>query len=611
MGEAVPLPRRTRTRRAWGLRLRVLRFFKKVFGHYRVGSITRRIFVINLLGLACLVIGVLYLYDARVKLIEARVESLSIQAAIISKAIAQAPPAIPDQPLDDYTPRRGPLQDPDIAKLSFSIKPEIAPILRELTDPTRTRARIYDQEGNLIHDSRPPFIQGGNTGSKRSIDPLSQVWNAVRSFVSEPDLPPYQETGGNGKAYEEVKIALTGTPSLFLRVTPANETVIQVAQPVMRQKSVIGALLLTDQTGTIDDLIAQQRWQVIYIAAFIMFITGTLSFILAGTIAEPMRRLALAAERVRKNIKSREHIPDFGARRDEIGYLSRALRDMTNALYLRIEAIGSFAADVSHELKNPLTSLRNAAGMLPKVKREEDRQQLIDIILHDVKRLDRLITDISDASRLDAELARETAKPVNVASLLYTLCDVFRQSRSESGIAIVLKIDRCEDNTACHDLKGYDVSGHGSRLGQVVTNLLDNAVSFSPKGGTIYVSARRLAKKNQIEITVEDEGPGIDPENFDKIFRRFYTDRPEPENFGQNSGLGLNISQQIVEAHMGRIWAENRMTDEPAFAQWRVKKEKAVPTAVPKEPCAFLCGTMARYSFGAKFIVRLPALAGT
>jgi two-component system sensor histidine kinase ChvG len=417
--------------------------------------------------------------------------------------------------------------------------------------------------------------------------------------------------GPDGKAYEEVRVALAGTPAPLIRITEAGETVISIAMPIRRDETTLGALMLTTQGSDIDGLVAQERLQIVAIAGLVVLVTAVLSLALAGTIAEPMRRLAIAAERVRKNIKNREQIPDFSDRPDEIGNLSRALRDMTNALYSRLDAIESFAADVSHELKNPLTSLRNAASLLPSIKADADRQKLVDIINHDVRRLDRLITDISDASRLDAELARETAKPVNLASLLHTLCEITRENRAASGLNIVLTVEGCAPPDQIANCKDYMVIGHDSRLSQVIVNLLDNAISFSPKGGSIYVSAKRIRKKSQIEIRVEDEGPGISDENLEKIFNRFYTDRPE--SFGQNSGLGLNISQQIVSAHKGTIWAENRISREPAAVKPRKPKrqkgEAAQPDPLPlkgKEE-SFACGVMERRSYGACFVIRLPA----
>jgi len=292
--------------------------------------------------------------------------------------------------------------------------------------------------------------------------------------------------------------------------------------------------------------------------------------LLAGTIAGPVRRLADGAERVRRRIRSRVEIPDFTRRRDEIGELSGALREMTNALYTRIEAIESFAADVAHELRNPLTSLRSAVETLPLAKTEQSRKRLLQVIEHDVKRLDRLISDISDASRLDAELQRQEAAPVDLGKLLEALVTAANEVRPDD-VSVTLTFEGGNRSI-------FKVPGHDSRLGQVISNLLDNARSFSPPGGKVRVTCRKL--KDEVEIVVDDDGPGIPADAFQKIFERFYTDRPN-QSFGQNSGLGLSISKQIVEAHGGRIWAENR-----------------AGVAAPGQPPHVL---------GARFMVRLPA----
>jgi len=320
--------------------------------------------------------------------------------------------------------------------------------------------------------------------------------------------------------------------------------------PVQRFRSVRGVLLLSTLGGDIDAIIKSERFallQVFLIAALGMVI---LSVLLAGAIVGPVRRLAEAAERVRSGTKSRQEIPDFTSRSDEIGHLSGALRDMTRALYNRIEAIERFAADVAHELKNPLTSLRSAVETLPLAKSEDSRKRLLSIVQHDVKRLDRLISDISDASRLDAELARADAEPVDVTRLVDAVVNVANERRHAHDPRIRL--------VAEPPFKGrpsYFVAGHDSRLAQVVNNLIDNARSFSPRDGEVRVRLRR--NKTWVEIIVEDDGPGIPPHALERVFERFYTDRPD-QGFGQNSGLGLSISRQIVEAHGGRIRAENR-----------------------------------------------------
>jgi two-component system sensor histidine kinase ChvG len=244
---------------------------------------------------------------------------------------------------------------------------------------------------------------------------------------------------------------------------------------------------------------------------------------------------------------ARAEIPDFTDRPDEIGHLSGALRAMTDALYARIEAIERFAADVAHELKNPLTSLRSAVETLPRAKRAEDRERLNAIIQHDVKRLDRLISDISNASRLDAELARETGERVDLAKLADAIVSIQKDLAASRNVDVTLGVHAGKQAPV--------VFGHDGRLGQVFNNLIDNAVSFSPEDGTVRVNVTGDAER--IVVTVSDEGPGIRGD-ISRIFQRFYTDRPDGEHFGDHSGLGLSICRQIVIAHKGTITAENR-----------------------------------------------------
>jgi two-component system sensor histidine kinase ChvG len=358
----------------------------------------------------------------------------------------------------------------------------------------------------------------------------------------------------------------------MVRINERGDVIVSVAVPVQRFRAVRGALMLSTQGADIDDMVEAERLailKVFLIAAAVMIV---LSILLAGTIAEPVRRLADAAERVRHRIRSRVEIPDFTRRRDEIGHLSGTLRDMTDALYSRIEGIESFAADVAHELKNPLTSLRSAVETLPLAKSDESRTRLLTIIQHDVKRLDRLISDISDASRLDAELQRQDTAPVDFAKLLSTLVAVGNEVKREDCVKVTLRFEGGAG-------RGFQVPGHDSRLGQIIDNLIENARSFSPPNGTVRVTCRRV--KTNIEILVDDDVPGVRPDVLDKIFERFYTDRPH-QGFGQNSGLGLSISKQIAEAHGGTIWVENRTGSPDA---------DGTPTV-----------------FGARFVVRLPAM---
>jgi two-component system sensor histidine kinase ChvG len=334
----------------------------------------------------------------------------------------------------------------------------------------------------------------------------------------------------------------------MVRINDRGEIIVSVAVPVQRFRAIHGALMLSTQGDDIDQMVTAERLAILKVFGVAMVVMIVLSLLLASTIAGPVRRLAAGAERVRHRIKTRVEIPDFTRRRDEIGHLSGALRDMTEALYNRIEAIEMFAADVAHELKNPLTSLRSAVETLPLAKTDTSRARLLEVIEHDVRRLDRLISDISDASRLDAELQRQDVAPVELRRLLTTLTSVANETRLGHDVAVET---RFEGGPA----DAFSVPGHDSRLGQVISNLVVNAQSFSQPGGKVRVTCRRI--KSEVEIVIDDDGPGIRDDALERIFERFYTDRPH-QGFGQNSGLGLSISKQIIEAHRGRVWAENR-----------------------------------------------------
>ncbi|HEX2256699.1 MAG TPA: sensor histidine kinase [Afifellaceae bacterium] len=535
--------------------------------HASISSLTRRILMLNLAALVALVGGILYLNQFRAGLIDARVDSLLTQGQIIAGAVAaqasvetDAITVDPDRLLELQAGETASPFDVGEGVTDFPINPErVAPLLKRLVTPTRTRARIYDQDGTLLLDSRGLYSRGQilrfelpSPGDQQGL--LESWWERVKLWYRSGDLPAYREIGAaNGKEYPEVANALTGSPASVVRVGEDGGLIVSVAVPVQRFRAVLGALLLSTESGDIDAIVEAERMAIFRVFLVAAGVTVLLSLLLASTIAGPVRRLAAAAERVRRGITHRVEIPNFGSRRDEIGHLAQALHEMTGALYTRMEAIETFAADVSHELKNPLTSLRSAVETLPLARDEQDRRQLLAIIQHDVRRLDRLITDISDASRLDAELAREEMEPVDLALLLETVTTIVQQTRTADGPAIALAIERGRWGR-----NAFLVSGHDSRLGQVFNNLIDNALSFSPSSGTVRISARR--QPDRIVVIVDDEGPGIRAEDPERIFERFYTDRPEGESFGQNSGLGLAITRQIVEAHRGTIKAENRTT---------------------------------------------------
>ncbi|HLH51810.1 MAG TPA: stimulus-sensing domain-containing protein [Roseiarcus sp.] len=557
-------------------------------------SLTRRILVLNLGGLLVLVVAFLYLNQFRAGIIDARVQSLQTQGEIIAAAIA-ASAAVetdtitidPEKLLQLAPGQSSSPSDADDQSIEFSINPErVGPVLRRLVMPTRTRARVYDRDGFLLLDSRAlssrDMIARSDLpgASSDSATIFERAWNAVKRRFA-PIEPRRIEPLGGGKTPPEVSSALLGHTQSVVRLNAKGETIVSVAVPIQRLRAVRGALLLSTQGGDIDAIIAGERWAILRVFLVLAAVMSVLSLLLAGAIAEPVRKLAEAAERVRRGIKSRQQIPDFTNRSDEIGHLSGALRDMTFALYSRIDAIESFAADVAHELKNPLTSLRSAVEILPRVREGASKDRLLEVIQHDVRRLDRLISDISDASRLDAELARAEASCVDVVALLRAVVALAQDSPRWRNVAVRLKI---EDQKGQH----YRVLGHDSRIAQVITNLIDNARSFSAPGGEVRVIARRTRIEDQgerVEIAVEDDGPGIPPHALERIFERFYTDRPG-QGFGQNSGLGLSISRQIVEAHGGRIWAENRPFSAAAGAA---------------------DGDCGRHGAGARFVVSLPA----
>ncbi|WP_310414338.1 sensor histidine kinase [Mycoplana sp. BE70] len=544
------------------------KLIRRIFGNAVFSSLTRRILFFNLVALVVLVAGILYLNQFREGLIDARVESLLTQGEIIAGAISASASVdtnsitIDPEKLLELQAGQSITPLPNDDDLEFPINPErVAPVLRRLISPTRVRARIYDTDANMLLDSKHLYTQGQVLRFDLppvEVEELSAldrflVW--LNRMLQPSNLPQYKEApGGDGSIYPEVMNALTGVRGAVVRVTDKGELIVSVAVPVQRFRAVLGVLLLSTQAGDIDKIVHAERLAIMRVFGVAALGNVFLSLLLSSTIANPLRRLSAAAIRVRRGgAKEREEIPDFSARQDEIGNLSIALREMTTALYDRIDAIESFAADVSHELKNPLTSLRSAVETLPLARTDDSKKRLMDVIQHDVRRLDRLISDISDASRLDAELARSDAKTVDLEKVLGDLVDISRQVRSNKKPVILdFVVDRSDNPKARFSISGYEL-----RIGQIITNLIENARSFVPEqGGRIVVRLSNSRNGRRI-VKVEDNGPGIQVEDIDRIFERFYTDRPASEGFGQNSGLGLSISRQIAEAHGGTLKAEN------------------------------------------------------
>jgi two-component system sensor histidine kinase ChvG len=505
----------------------------------RLSPLTRRIVVVNVLPLALLAIGFLYLGKFESSLIGQQVEALRTQGEIFAAALGEG--AVLDSPDD------GEVLLPDLAR----------GMMRQLVAPTRTPARLFDRDGKPIADSHVLAGPGDAVQVAELPPPDDTGWltrlsdevydRIVEMLPHRRNYPIYKE-GQPANDYPEVVRALHGEGgSVVRRDAIDNGLVISVAVPVHRYKEVLGAVMLTSVSGEIEAELRTVRLELLRIFSVAVLVTVLLSLYLAGTIARPVRRLAEAAERARGR-GARIEIPDLTQRGDEIGDLSRSLREMTNALWLRMSAIESFASDVAHEIKNPLSSLRSAVETAVRVDDPVKQQRLLAIIMADVERLSRLITDISDASRLDAEMSRDEMSPTDIGAMLRALVDIHETTRTDGTAHVVLSLPEWR--------RGFIVRGIESRLSQVFLNVISNAVSFSPANGEIRVRAREDGRA--VLVTVDDDGPGIPSDKLTAIFDRFYTERPAGETFGTHSGLGLSISKQIVETHRGRIWAENR-----------------------------------------------------
>jgi two-component system, OmpR family, sensor histidine kinase ChvG len=506
-----------------------------------ISPLTRRILAVNVLALALLAGGFLYLGKYQASLVGQQIESLKTQGEVFAAALGEG--AVLDS-VDE-----GEILLPDLARQ----------MMRRLVEPTRTRARLFDIKGEIIADSRVlrgpgDSVQVLELPAPKTAGPIMRFTDRVYDWVVDElprrtRYPVYRENASQrADDYPEVIRALRGETASAIRSDPASAgLVLSVAIPVQRYKQVLGAVMLSTGSGEIEEEVRTVRLELLRIFSVALLVTVLLSFYLAGTIVRPIRRLAGAAERARGR-RARVEIPDFTGRGDEIGDLSGSLREMTDALWQRMSAIESFAADVAHEIKNPLSSLRSAVETAVRIEDPANQRRLMAIILDDVERLDRLITDISDASRLDAELGRLEVAPIDIAAMLAALADLHESTKTEGAPHLVLEpTDRN---------RPLIVPVIETRLSQVFRNLIANAVSFSPPLGEICLTARHDGRA--VLITVEDHGPGIPDDKLTAIFDRFYTERPLGEKFGTHSGLGLSISKQIVEAHRGMIWAENR-----------------------------------------------------
>jgi two-component system sensor histidine kinase ChvG len=514
---------------------------RRGFGRRVLSPITLRILAVNGLALLILVAGLLYLGEYRERLIEGALKALGTQAGMFAGALGEGGVAATDD--GAYT----------------LVNERSIPIVRRLAETTGARARLFLADGTLMADSRR-LLGAGGVVEIEALPPLPAAAGRIfewydrlaRRLPESPKYPPYLEQADqHGRDYEEVVVALSGEAASAVRDAGRRGVVLSAAVPVQRYKQVLGALLLTRDSRDIEEAVLEVRLDIVRVFLIAATVTVLLSLYLARAIARPIRLLAAAAERVRRGRGRKARLPDFGRRRDEIARLAAALREMTESLWDRIDAGERFAADVAHEIKNPLSSLRSAVETAARVKDAEQQKKLMAIIEEDVRRLDRLISDISAASRLDAELSRAEAEPVNLTAMLKALADLHRSTAGAGAPRVELQVAESPPLV---------VSGVEDRLVQVFRNLLANAVSFSPAGGTIRLDATRDGAMSDsfVVVTVDDEGPGIPEGKQQAIFERFYSERPEGEKFGMHSGLGLSISRQIVQALGGDIHAENR-----------------------------------------------------
>ncbi len=488
----------------------------------RFSRLARLIITLNLLGLLILVSGALVLNELRRGLVNARLESLSLQGETIVKVMDQA------ATLGDPYPQ---LQADRAAR-----------IIEVLHFPSTQRVRLFDAQGNLLADSWAV----ADRVDWRVLPPPRKAGGFRWPFMGPSDAPPKKAAIDKARRElgEEVARAMGEGPVKNRRVTEYGKQVVSVSIPIQHVAEVLGVLTL--EASDVDAIIARERAALIPFILIAVGVTLLSSLLLSILVAQPMLRLAQAADRVRLSRARSISMPDLSRREDEIGDLARSLEDMTDTLSQRMDAIERFAADVAHEIRNPLTSIRSAVETLELVKDPKARDRLMGILKQDVSRLDRLIGDISNASRLDAELSREHPRRIDLNRLLTDITAVYDASLKAGGAPVRL-VGTSEPLT---------VSGREGPLGQVFRNLIDNARSFSPPGGEVLVTLE--AAKGEAILKVEDSGPGIPPENLETVFERFYTSRPKGQAFGGNSGLGLSIARQIVEAHGGQVRAENR-----------------------------------------------------
>lgn len=484
-------------------------------------SLTGRILALNIFALALLAGGFFYLDSFRARVIDYRQDMVRVETMLIAQAIRSMPAE---------------------GRLAY---------LRKAGQATEQRLRFYAPDGRLALDSWT-----GTTPTYRLRDPSSEPWQrhaarfldrVIERIAGAERYPPYIEPVPDRASSwpEAIEAKATGNPAVRIRRAPDRSPVLSVAIPVAGQAP--GILLSSVNARDIVRTVRAERFRLGMVLAFVIGLSVLLSLFLARTIVRPLQRLARAAHRVRQGRAREVQVPRLPSRRDEIGRLARAVSDMSLALRQRIDATETFAADVSHELKNPLASLRSAVDSLSMVKDAELQARLIGIIREDVVRIDRLITDIAEASRLDAELSRARFEPIDLGAVIEGIVHT-REDRGQDK-DVRLAFARPRVGTAV-------VMGEGSRLTRAIENLLDNAVSFSPPGGLVQIAAMRDG--DDVIVRIEDEGPGVPQHAREEIFNRFHSLRPQDEAFGKHSGLGLAIARATIDGHGGRIMVEDR-----------------------------------------------------
>ncbi|MGE0108749.1 MAG: stimulus-sensing domain-containing protein [Bdellovibrionales bacterium] len=517
--------------------------------HRRISPLTLRIMIVNMIALAILGASLLYLGHYKDQLIDAELNALQMQARMSSNALTQGAVVL------DFNERN--ILSPLLARL----------MIRRLAEVSEARTRLFDSENRVIADSSVLLNRGEWRNFERQnsdswfLKNAMNILNVFEGFQKRRAYELYQEKKEQqSQDLELLDMARAGSLVSRIWQRPKGGILLSVAVPVQRYHQVLGVLVLSRPDNNIEQAMYEVRTNILTLIGVALLVTVLLSLYLARAISRPLKKLSQAAETVRlgqaqnvglsgsARLLESHIIPDFSSRQDEIGDLSVALREMTMALARRLGAIENFAADVAHEIKNPLTSLRSAVETAFVVKDPVRQEKLMRVILDDVNRLDRLISDISNASRLDAELTRDEARSLDVYKMLQTAVDFYLQ-RDGAGVRLSLLSEQ-----------NVHIAGVEERLFQVLRNLIDNALSFTAKDAPVIVMVRHV--HDVAEITVEDSGPGIPEDKEDRIFTRFYSERPKQEKFGTHSGLGLSISRQIVEAHQGKIWAENRKDDD-------------------------------------------------